>query len=38
VEERAVLFPTHFAPPYVAGIFEHRGQFSPAFVPPARTT
>jgi glyoxylase-like metal-dependent hydrolase (beta-lactamase superfamily II) len=38
VEQRAVLFPTHFAPPYVAGIFEHRGQFSPAFVPPARNT
>lgn len=35
-QERALLFPTHFVYPYVAGIFERRGKFSPAFEPPAR--
>jgi hypothetical protein len=32
-ETQALLFPTHFAPPYVAGIFERRGRFMPTFVP-----
>jgi glyoxylase-like metal-dependent hydrolase (beta-lactamase superfamily II) len=36
-EDRALLFPTHFAPPYVAGVFEYAGRFSPAFVPPAHS-
>jgi glyoxylase-like metal-dependent hydrolase (beta-lactamase superfamily II) len=35
-EQRALLFPTHFAQPYVAGVFERGGKFSPAFVPPLR--
>ena len=36
-EERALLFPTHFAQPHVAGIFERHGRFSPAFVPSERS-
>lgn len=34
VEERALLFPMHFAAPHVAGIMERRGRFSPSFIPP----
>lgn len=34
-ETRALLFPTHFAPPHVAGVFERRGRFMPSFVPAA---
>ena len=29
VETSALLFPTHFAPPHVAAIHEHRGGFVP---------
>ena len=32
-EHGALLFPIHFAAPYVAGIVERRGRFLPAFVP-----
>jgi glyoxylase-like metal-dependent hydrolase (beta-lactamase superfamily II) len=34
-EEHALVFPTHFAPPHVAGVFERHGCFRPAFAPPS---
>lgn len=35
-EQRATLFPTHFAQPHVAAIMRRGEKFAPAFVPPTR--
>jgi len=36
VEHRALLFPMHFAPPFVAGVFARGDRLFPAFVPPRK--
>jgi glyoxylase-like metal-dependent hydrolase (beta-lactamase superfamily II) len=38
VESQALLFPTHFAPPHVAGVYQRRGKFAPTFIPSIATT